>query len=71
MKKRGTIEAEVIQTVDDDTWRPAKAGKFECSKNFAYNGYWNGKYYNTKQVMPVLKDEDDYIAIITVYVFYF
>jgi hypothetical protein len=71
MKKRGTTEAEVIQAVNVDSWKPAKSDRFECVKDFTYNNHWNGKCYNTKQVMPIFKNEEDYIVIITVYVFYF
>ncbi len=71
MQKRGTTEAEVNQTIAEASWVPAKAGRFECVRNFPYNNFWNEKFYETKQVMPVFREEGDSISVITVYVFYF
>ena len=44
---------------------------FECTKDFPYNGVWHGKRYQTKQVVPMFKEEAPAIVVITVYVFYF
>lgn len=71
MQKRGTTEAEVNQTITEASWVPAKAGRFECVKNFPYNSFWNEKFYATKQVVPVFREESDSIIVVTVYVFYF
>ena len=38
--------------------------------DFPYNEVWHGRRYNTKQVVPVFKDEAEAIVVITVYVFY-
>jgi hypothetical protein len=32
---------------------------------------WNGSWYATKQVRPILVEEDDRIVVVTVYVYYF
>ena len=50
---------------------PAKGDRFECAKNFPYNEFWNKKFYETKQVVPVFREEGNSIVVITVYVFYF
>ena len=39
--------------------------------DFPYNGVWHGRRYDTKQVVPVFRDEAEAIVVITVYVFYF
>lgn len=39
--------------------------------NLTYNEAWHGKLYATKQIVPVFKDENEAIVVITVYVFYF
>ena len=70
MRKRGTTEAEVNETITEASWLPAKAGRFECAKNFPYNNFWNRKFYKTKQVVPVFRQEGDSVIVITVYVFY-
>ena len=71
MQKRGTTEAEVNRAIAEASWVPAKAGRFECIKDFTYNDFWNKKFYGTKQVIPVFREENDSIVVITVYVFYF
>jgi len=74
MQRRGTTEAEVSQTVNEAAWMPAKSDRFECARDFPYNGYWNGKFYKTKQIVPIFKkenDTNDTIVVITAYVFYF
>jgi len=71
MRRRGTTAVEVSQTITEASWVPARAGRFECVKDFLYNDYWNGKLYRTKQVVPIFKEEGNNIVVITVYVFYF
>ena len=33
MEKRGAAENEVIQAVNEDSWKPAKSDRFECEVN--------------------------------------
>jgi hypothetical protein len=40
-------------------------------KDFAYGQDWNGRFYTTKQVRPILVDEAHEIVVVTVYVYYF
>ena len=39
--------------------------------NFVFNSLWNGRQYQTKQVNPIFVEEEDGIAVVTVYVYYF
>ena len=71
MAKRGASQEEVSQAIAEAVWAPARSGRFECAKDFPYNGDWHGKWYDTKQVVPVFKDEAGDTVLITVYVFYF
>jgi len=40
-------------------------------KNFAFDGWWRGKYYGVKQVAPVVVEEEDRFVVVSVYVHYF
>jgi len=71
MADRGTNEAEVETTVHEGEEIPAKQGRRAFRKNFPFGSQWKGKYYEFKQVMPVVADEPQCYVVITVYVFYF
>jgi|TARA_B100002003_G_scaffold182608_1_gene170848 hypothetical protein len=71
MAKRGASQEDVAQAIAESPWAAARGDRFECSKDFPYNGVWHEKQYRTKQVVPVFKEEAGAIVIITVYVFYF
>ncbi|MCX5886214.1 MAG: hypothetical protein NT096_09955 [Proteobacteria bacterium] len=68
---RGTTEQEVIDTIRTAPWGAAEHGRLECRKEFQYKQDWNGKFYNTKQVRPILVEETEEIVVVTVYVYYF
>jgi hypothetical protein len=71
LKRRGAMEAEVVEAVMSGERASARAGRIECVKNFTYNNYWNGKLYSTKQVVPIIKEETDVTVVIPVYAYYF
>lgn len=50
---------------------PLKEGRRAFRKNFPFASQWKGRYYDFKQVMPVVADEPQCYVVITVYVFYF
>ena len=68
---RGTSEDEIKHTIRVGEEVPAKKGRKAYRKNLPFESYWKGKYYSTKQVIPIVKEESDRIVVITVYVFYF
>lgn len=68
---RGTSEEEIKLSIRDGEEVPAKKGRKAYRKNFNFESYWKGKYYSTKQVIPIVKQESDRIVVITVYVYYF
>jgi len=68
---RGTSEEEIKLSIRDGEEGPAKKGRKAYRKNFNFESYWKGKYYSTKQVIPIVKEESDRIVVITVYVYYF
>lgn len=71
MVKRGVDISEVEATIKYGEMVPAKEGRLAFRKNFTFESEWKDKYYEIKQVMPVVVEEDDQIIVITVYSFYF
>ncbi|TET08854.1 DUF4258 domain-containing protein [Candidatus Aerophobetes bacterium] len=71
MKERGASKHEVEQAILKGEKVPAKKGRHAYRLNFQYNNRWAGKYYSMKQVMPIVKEEENKFVIVTVYVFYF
>lgn len=70
-KYRGATEQEIVEAIRTTQWGPAKSGRLECQKNFAYGQDWNGKLYATKRVRPIFVEESHEIVVVTVYVYYF
>lgn len=70
MIKRGILEEEVKKAISTAPWQPSKWSRIECTLEFEYNKEWNGKFYKTKQIVPVFVEEAE-IVVITVYAFYF
>jgi hypothetical protein len=68
---RGTTEGEVVEAIRTAAWQPAHSGRLECAKDFPFDALWNGRRYITKQVRPVFVEEEQEIAVVTVYVYYF
>lgn len=71
MIDRGTNADEVIKAIYEGSSEPARKGRKLYRKNFPYNKTWRGRKYSLKQVAPVVKEEDDHLMVITVYVYYF
>jgi hypothetical protein len=71
MVDRGTSEDEIKLAIRDGEEISARKGRKAYRKNFPFESYWKGKYYLIKQVMPIVKEEDEKIVVVTVYVFYF
>lgn len=70
MEERGASKEEVVQTIRDGERLAAKHGRVACRHNFQYNSKWGNKFYHIKQVMPIVKEEN-VIAVVTVFTFYF
>lgn len=68
---RGATQEEVIKAIQEGERVPAKAGRIAFRKNFPYEKKWKNKFYEIKQVMPIVADERNEFVVITVYVFYF
>ena len=69
--RRGFTAAEVEDAIRTSPWQPAELARLECSKDFAFAAFWNGKFYAAKRVRPVFVEERDEIVVVTVYTYYF
>ena len=71
MKERGASEEEVKLTVETGEKFPTKFERIGFRRNFPFNGSWQGKICNTKQIeVYAVQEEEDFI-ILTVIVKYF
>lgn len=57
IKERGASKEEIIKTIKEGESIPAKEGRIAYKKNYPYNKKWKGKYYTTKQVVVIAKEE--------------
>ncbi len=71
MLRRGVSRAEVEAAICGGEAVPAKKGRLGFRKNFSFESEWKDKYYEIKQVMPIVAEEEERFVVITVYVFYF
>ena len=71
MLERGTSREEVTAALSRGEKVPAKKSRHAYRLNFQFNQFWGGKHYRIKQVVPIVKEEEKEIVVITVYVFYF
>jgi hypothetical protein len=69
--RRGFTEVEVEATIRAGPWLAARNDRLEATKDFPFNGLWNGRHYAAKRVRPVFVEEDNEIVVITVYTYFF
>ena len=67
---RGASEEEAEQAIRTGERLPAQKGRIAFRKNFSHNTMWKGKFYQAKQVMPIVVEEPDRFVVVTVYVFF-
>lgn len=65
MADRGASKEEVELTIRTGECFPAKKGRLSFRKNFSYNAMWKGKFYQVKQVMPIVAEEYDRFVVVT------
>lgn len=70
MADRGASREEVELTIRTGECLPAKKGRLSFRKNYSYNSMWKGKFYQVKQVMPIVAEESDRFMVVTVYTFF-
>src|SRR2546425_10212348 len=59
MIERGTNRLEVEEAIRRGRQVPAKEGKIAFRLNLRFEQTWKGKYYGTKQVMPIVAEKAD------------
>jgi hypothetical protein len=67
---RGASKEEAEQAIRTGEQLPAQKGRIAFRKNFTHNAMWKGKYYQAKQVMPIVVEEPEKFVVVTVYVFF-
>jgi hypothetical protein len=70
MKERQATENEVIETIRNSKWVSAEKGRLTASKLFPFQREHYGRYYASKEVVPVFTEEIERIVVITVYTFF-
>jgi hypothetical protein len=72
-ESRGFSLEEVLETIRNEPWEQAERGRsrFQCQKEFKFEGIWNGKPFSIKRVRPIFIEEDFEIVVVTVYTYYY
>lgn len=66
MPDRGATDEEVEAAIRTGEAVPVKGRRLAFRKNFAYRRKWKGRYYEMKQVMPIVTEENDRTIVVTV-----
>ncbi|HVO33372.1 MAG TPA: DUF4258 domain-containing protein [Elusimicrobiota bacterium] len=69
--ERGVTESEVSAAVSEGETFSAKFGRAGFRRNFAFDGFWQGRRYGTKQVETFAVREPNGWLVITVIAKYF
>jgi hypothetical protein len=67
---RGATRGEVEEAIRAGERVPAKLGRVAFRKSFPFRSTWKGRFYEAKQVMPIVVEEADRWVVVTVYVFF-
>jgi len=70
MEDRGITRDEAEEAIRLGESIPAKKSRTAFRKNFPFHSMWKGRYYETKQVMPIVVEEPDRWVVVTVYAFF-
>ena len=70
MKERCAAQEEVEETILEAPWEEAAKGRKTCHKTFPLADIHFGRYYKSKDVVPIFVEEKDRIFVITVYTFF-
>lgn len=69
--ERGANESEVREAIRKGVSESVKKGRTMVRHEIQYMREWQGRFYATKQVAPVIVEEVNEIVVVTVYVFYY
>ncbi|HEY7269653.1 MAG TPA: hypothetical protein VH951_07485 [Dehalococcoidia bacterium] len=67
---RGTDADEITEVINQSSWVSAGRGRLDCRKDFDFDGDWNGKHFDWKQVRPVFIEDAGGVTVLTVYTYF-
>ncbi|OQX54271.1 MAG: hypothetical protein B5M48_01320 [Candidatus Omnitrophica bacterium 4484_213] len=70
MHKRKAAKREVEITIRESEWDVAGQGRWTAAMSFDFNAEHYGRFYRCKEVVSIFVEENERIAIITVYTFF-
>ena len=70
MAARKASDKEVRQVIQGAEWQSAEKGRHSASLAFPFKAKHYGRFYTTKEVVPVFAEEANRIIVITVYTFF-
>ena len=71
LSERGITKEEVESAINSGERVTAKRRMIAYRKNFRFASKWKNRYYETKQVMPIVIEKEEKLIVVTVYAFYF
>ena len=64
MQERSAGEDEVVAAIEEGESFPAKHGRTGFRRNFAFHGYFRGKFYHSKQIEAyAIQEGEDWLTI--------
>ena len=70
MPERGVSEGEVQEVLARGQPAEARGGRQALELVFAYNNYWQGRFYQQKKVKIIYVEEGADQVVITIYAYY-
>ena len=71
MTRRGATCEEVERAIRRAEQIPANKGRMAFRKDFSHQTIWKDRYYEHKQVMPLVAEKADRLVVVTVCTFFF
>ena len=71
MAERGVTVEETVLAIRSGERAHARGERITFRKNLPFSTEWKNRYYETKQVMPIVEEKADRFVVVTVYSFYF
>ncbi len=70
MASRKASEEEVKKTIRETPRLPEEKGRLTCARTFPFYAEHYGRFYRSKDVVPIFVEEAEEIVVITVYTFF-
>ncbi|MBI4232502.1 DUF4258 domain-containing protein [Candidatus Peregrinibacteria bacterium] len=69
-RERKAKKEEVEYAIRKGDWKSAEKDRMSSSYTFSFESEHYGRYYKSKDVVPIFIEESDRIEVITVYTFF-